>query len=44
MAKAYWVSVYREIHDEAKLLAYAKLAVPAIEAGGGKFIARGVAE
>ena len=44
MAKAYWVSVYREIHDEAKLLAYAKLAVPAIEAGGGKFIARGIAE
>lgn len=43
MAKAYWVSVYREIHDEGKLAAYAKLAAPAVEAGGGKFIARGVA-
>ena len=43
MAKAYWVSVYREVHDADKLAAYAGLALPAIEAGGGKFIARGVA-
>ena len=43
MAKAYWISFYREVTDPAKLAAYAKLAAPAIEAGGGRFIARGVA-
>jgi len=43
MAKAYWTSVYQAVHDEDKLAAYAKLAVTAVEAGGGKFIARGVA-
>ena len=40
MAKAYWVSWYREISDPAKMAAYAKLAGPAIEAGGGLFVAR----
>jgi uncharacterized protein (DUF1330 family) len=40
MAKAYWVSCYREITDPAKLAAYAKLAVPAIQAGGGRTLAR----
>jgi uncharacterized protein (DUF1330 family) len=43
MAKAYWISCYREITDTAKLAAYAKLALPAIEAGGGRFLARAVA-
>ena len=43
MAKAYWISFYLEIHDPAKLAAYAKLAGPAIEAGGGRFLARAVA-
>ena len=41
MAKAYWISSYREISDPAKLAAYAKLAGPSIEAGGGRFLARG---
>lgn len=40
MAKAYWISCYREIIDPNKLAAYAKLAGPAIEAGGGRFLAR----
>jgi uncharacterized protein (DUF1330 family) len=44
MAKAYFVSVYRQIKDPAKLAAYVKLAGPAIEAGGGRFLARGTAE
>jgi uncharacterized protein (DUF1330 family) len=44
MAKAYWISFYREVRDPAKLAAYAKLAGPAIEAGGGKFLARAVAD
>jgi uncharacterized protein (DUF1330 family) len=38
---AYWISVYREIIDEAKLAAYAQLAKPALEGAGGTFIARG---
>jgi uncharacterized protein (DUF1330 family) len=41
MAKAYWIGLYREVSDPAKLAAYAKLAGPAIEAGGGRFLARG---
>jgi uncharacterized protein (DUF1330 family) len=43
MAKAYWISCYREITNTDKLAAYAKLAGPAIEAGGGRFLARGTA-
>ena len=43
MAIAYWIGCYREIKDPAKLAAYAKLAVPAIEAGGGRIVARAVA-
>jgi uncharacterized protein (DUF1330 family) len=43
MARAYFISCYRQVSDPAKLAAYAKLAVPAIEAGGGRFLARGVA-
>jgi uncharacterized protein (DUF1330 family) len=43
MAKAYWIAVYRSISDPDKLAAYAKLAAPAIEAGGGRFLARGTA-
>lgn len=43
MPKAYVVTVYSEIHDPEKLAAYAALAGPAIEAGGGRFLARGVA-
>lgn len=40
MAKAYWIACYRKIIHPAKLAAYAKLAGPAIEAGGGRFLAR----
>ncbi|HUI59417.1 MAG TPA: DUF1330 domain-containing protein [Steroidobacteraceae bacterium] len=43
MAKAYWVVCYREIKDPNKLAAYARLAGPAIEAGGGRALARGTA-
>jgi uncharacterized protein (DUF1330 family) len=42
MAKAYWIAFYREILDPDKLAAYAKLAGPAIESGGGRFLARGM--
>ena len=42
MAKVYWITCYREISDPDKLAAYAKLAGPSIEAGGGRILARGV--
>ena len=41
MAKAYWVATYRAVKDADKLAAYAKLAGPAIQGAGGKFLARG---
>jgi len=43
MPKAYWISAYHAVHDENKLAAYAKLALPAVQEAGGKFIARGMA-
>ncbi|TIC87520.1 DUF1330 domain-containing protein [Nocardioides sp. GY 10113] len=41
---AYWISLYREVLDEAKLAAYAQLAGPALEGAGGTFLARGFPE
>ena len=41
MPKAYWVVTYRKIKDPEKLAAYAKLAGPAIQAAGGRFLVRG---
>lgn len=41
MAKAYWISAYRSISNPDALAAYAKLAGPALAAGGGRFLARG---
>ena len=43
MAKAYWVTTYRSIKNAEALAAYAKLAGPAIQASGGKFLVRGPA-
>jgi uncharacterized protein (DUF1330 family) len=43
MAKGYWVVFYRKISNPAALAEYGKLAVPAIEAGGGTFLTRGAA-
>ena len=40
MAKGYWVGCFRRVLDEDKLAAYRQLAGPAIEAAGGRFIAR----
>jgi uncharacterized protein (DUF1330 family) len=42
MAKAYWISAYRSVRDREALAAYAKLAGPALEAAGGRFLARGL--
>lgn len=41
MAKAYWIAAYRSVRDPQALAAYAKLALPALEAGGGRFLVRG---
>lgn len=43
MPKAYWITCYREIRNPGKLAAYAMLAGPAIEAAGGRFLARATA-
>ena len=40
MAKAYWISAYRSIRDQAAFTAYARLAGPALQAAGGRFLAR----
>jgi uncharacterized protein (DUF1330 family) len=42
VAKGYWVSAYRTISDREKLAAYDKLARPAVQAGGGRVLSRGV--
>lgn len=42
MPKAYWISTYRSISDPAALAAYAALAGPALQAAGGRFLARGM--
>jgi uncharacterized protein (DUF1330 family) len=41
MAKGYLVTCYRRINDQGKWAAYAKLAGPAIQKAGGRFIVRG---
>ncbi len=41
MPKACWVAAYRAVKEPNKPAAYAKLAGPAITAGGGRFLARG---
>jgi uncharacterized protein (DUF1330 family) len=43
MAKAYWINAFLVVRDPEKLAAYAALAGPAIEAAGGRFLARGPA-
>lgn len=42
MPKAYWISTYRSISDAAAMAAYAKLAGPALQGAGGRFIVRGM--
>ena len=41
MAKGYWITTYRGISNPDKLAAYAKLAGPAVEAMGGRYLLRG---
>ncbi len=41
MAKAYWIAFYRSIRNPDALAAYAKIAGPALQAAGGRFLVRG---
>lgn len=43
MAKGYWITFYRSVSNPAALAEYARMAGPAIEAGGGRILARGAA-
>jgi uncharacterized protein (DUF1330 family) len=43
MAKGYWITIYRSVSDPARLAAYSALATPALEAAGGRILARGTA-
>jgi uncharacterized protein (DUF1330 family) len=42
MAKAYWIAAYRSVRDPQALAAYARLALPALEKAGGRFLVRGM--
>ena len=42
MSNGYWIATYIDIKDPAKLEAYAAMALPAITAAGGTFLARGM--
>jgi len=44
LVTAYWISIYKEISDEAKVSAYAELAGPALQDAGGTYVARGLPE
>lgn len=39
---AYWINTFSAVRDADKLAAYAALARPAMEAAGGRFLARGL--
>jgi uncharacterized protein (DUF1330 family) len=41
--KGYFVSIYKSVKDPVAFGEYAKLALPALEACGGKFLTRAVA-
>lgn len=42
MVRGYWVTLYRSVSNPAALTEYARLAGPVIQAGGGRFLARGM--
>lgn len=42
MEKGYWIILFREVRDPAKVAAYRDLASPVIQAAGAKFVVRGM--
>jgi uncharacterized protein (DUF1330 family) len=43
MARGYWITFYRSVSNPEALAEYSRLAGPAIQAGGGRFLVRGTA-
>jgi uncharacterized protein (DUF1330 family) len=43
MAKGYWITIYHAVSDPDRLAEYARTATPALEAAGGRVLARGTA-
>lgn len=44
MKKGYWVVAYRSISDASAVTAYGGLAVPAVQAFGGRFLTRSASQ
>jgi uncharacterized protein (DUF1330 family) len=44
MKKGYWVVAYRLISDESAVKAYSAIALPAVEAFGGRFLTRSTSQ
>jgi uncharacterized protein (DUF1330 family) len=44
MKKGYWLVAYRSISDESAVKAYGALALPAVEAAGGRFLTRSTSQ
>ena len=44
MKKGYWVVVYRSVSNESALKSYGALALPAVEAFGGRFLTRSTSQ
>jgi uncharacterized protein (DUF1330 family) len=44
MKKGYWVVVYRSVSDESAVKAYGALALPAVEAFGGRLLTRSTSQ
>jgi len=42
MPRAYWIVCYRSVSDPTAVAEYGKLAGPALEAAGGRLLARGL--
>ena len=42
MAKAYWINMFRSVHDPEKVAEYIKLAGPVMREFGGQFLVRGM--
>jgi uncharacterized protein (DUF1330 family) len=44
MKKGYWIVAYRSISDESAVKSYGAIALPAVEAYGGRFLARSTSQ
>src|SRR5690242_13390067 len=43
MGKGYWITFYKSVSNPEALAQYGKVAIPAIEAAGGRVLSRGIA-